>query len=241
MRRWAPGFLQVALGLLTTSLLMPANLLAQHGGIAAMSSGHMGGAGHIAPSRSFAPPSGSLFQGSSAHHPAFPPRQPGGWPYPGQGRRPYNWNGVGYRGPYFYAGYPGLLSYGYGLPYGGGFGDDQDDAQAAAPQQADYSNQPPPDYGPPSPEVAANTPSPFRPTYQGQIEAAPVHLQPATTLIFKDGRKPVEVHNYALTDRTLYALDGDSRREIPLSLLDVPATVEANRKAGIDFALPISR
>ncbi len=81
----------------------------------------MGGAAHISPSRSFAPPSRSLFQGSSAHHPAFPPRQPGRWPYPG---RPYNWNGVGYRGPYFYAGYPGLLSYGYGLPYGGGFGDD---------------------------------------------------------------------------------------------------------------------
>jgi hypothetical protein len=68
-----------------------------------------------------------------------------------------------------------------------------------------------------------------------------VHPQPATTLIFKDGRPPLEVHNYALTDRTLYALDGDSRREIPLSLVDVPATVEANRKAGIDFALPISR
>jgi hypothetical protein len=147
---------------------------------------------------------------------------------------------VGYRGPYLYAGYPGLLSYGYGLPYSGGVGDDQDDSQAA-PQQADYSNQPPPDYGPLPPEAAANTPSPFRPTYQGQIEAAPVHLQPPTTLIFKDGRRPVEVHNYALTDRTLYALDGDSRREIPLSLLDVPATVEANRKAGIDFALPISR
>jgi hypothetical protein len=232
MRRQAYGFLQIALGLLIAS----PNLLSQHGGVAPMSSAHMGGAAHIAPSRSFAPPSRSLFQGSSAHHPAFPPRQPGRWPYAG---RPYNWNAVGYRGPSFYAGYPGLLSYGYGLPYGGDFGDDQDDSQAA-PQQADYSNQPPPDYGPPPPEVAANTPSPFRPTYQGQIEAAPVHPQPATTLIFKDGRPPLEVHNYALTDRTLYALDGDSPREIPLSLLDVPATVEANRKAGVDFALPIS-
>jgi hypothetical protein len=67
-----------------------------------------------------------------------------------------------------------------------------------------------------------------------------VHLQPTTTLIFKDGRAPVQVHNYALTASTLYALDGDSRREIPLSLLDVPATVEANRKAGVDFALPVS-
>jgi hypothetical protein len=67
-----------------------------------------------------------------------------------------------------------------------------------------------------------------------------VHLQPTTTLIFRDGRTPVQVHNYALTANTLYALDGDTRQEIPLSLLDVPATMEANRKAGVDFALPVS-
>jgi hypothetical protein len=68
-----------------------------------------------------------------------------------------------------------------------------------------------------------------------------VHAQPATTLMFKDGRAPMQVHNYALTASTLYALDGDSRQEIPLSVIDVPATVEANRKAGVDFALPVSR
>ena len=148
---------------------------------------------------------------------------------------------MGYRGPYRYGAYPGWLPFGYGLPFGLPFGDDQDEGGAqVAPPQPDYSNQPPVDYGPEAPEVAANTPSLFRPTYQGQIEAAPVHVQPATTLIFKDGRPPVQVHNYALTANTLYALDGDSRQEIPLSLLDVPATVEANRKAGVDFALPMS-
>ncbi len=153
---------------------------------------------------------------------------------------------MGYRGPYFYAGYPGYLPLGYGLPFALPFWNDEDDgdapAQVAPP--ADYGNQPMGDYGPEAPEVpevAANTPSPFRPAYQGQIEAAPVHVQPATTLIFKDGRSPVQVHNYALTASTLYALDGDSRQEIPLSQLDVPATVEANRKAGVDFALPVSR
>jgi hypothetical protein len=69
--------------------------------------------------------------------------------------------------------------------------------------------------------------------------AAPVHAQPATTLIFKDGRPPVQVHNYALTANTLYDLDGELRKEIPLALLDVPATVDANRAAGVDFALPV--
>jgi hypothetical protein len=67
-----------------------------------------------------------------------------------------------------------------------------------------------------------------------------MNAQPTTILIFKDGRPPVHVRNYALTASTLYALDGESRQEIPLSLLDVPATVAANRAAGVDFALPVS-
>jgi hypothetical protein len=68
-----------------------------------------------------------------------------------------------------------------------------------------------------------------------------VHAQPATILIFRDGRPPEKVHSYALTGSTLYALDGDLNREIPLALLNVPATVEINRAAGVDFALPVSR
>jgi hypothetical protein len=91
---------------------------------------------------------------------------------------------------------------------------------------------------PAPPEVAANSPSPYRPPYQAPVEAPPVHDQPATTLIFRDGRPPLEIHNYALTGSTLYALDGDSRHEYPLSEVNIPATVEANRKAGLDFALP---
>jgi hypothetical protein len=60
-------------------------------------------------------------------------------------------------------------------------------------------------------------------------------------LIFKDGRPPVQVYNYALTGTTLYALDGETRQEIPLAMLNVPATVQANRASGVDFALPESR
>jgi hypothetical protein len=99
------------------------------------------------------------------------------------------------------------------------------------------------DYGqePLDAQFAENAPPAFRPPYQGQVDFAPVHPQPATTLVFKDGRPPAQVHNYALTATTLYALDGESRQEIPLSLLDVPATVAANRAAGVDFALPVSR
>jgi hypothetical protein len=143
--------------------------------------------------------------------------------------------GVGYRarGPYLYpnyVGYPWLLPFGYGLPYS------DDDSADYAPVQAppDFSNEPP------APEVAANEVPMFRPPYQSQTYEAPVHAQPATTLVFNDGRPSLEVHNYALTGSTLYALDGETRQEIPLSALDVPATIDANRKTGVDFALPSS-
>jgi hypothetical protein len=169
----------------------------------------------------------------------------------GQHRPDNEHHGVGYRshGPYLYAGYPWLNSFGYGFPaaYGGlPYDSGQDETGGGpqpGPQQADYGAQPPADYAPepPAPQVATNDAPSFRPAYQGQAVDAPVNPQPATTLIFKDGHAPVQVHNYALTATTLYALDGDSRQEIPLSLLNVQATVEANRAAGVDFALPTSR
>jgi hypothetical protein len=145
--------------------------------------------------------------------------------------------GVGYRRhyPYIYGGYGGLGPWSYGLPlaYAPFYGDEQDDASGSQP--ADYGDQPVSNYGPEGP------PSPFRPAYQEQMEIAAVHPEPITTLIFKDGRPPVKVQNYALTSNTLYALDGELRQEIPLSLLDVPATVTANRAAGVDFELPVNR
>jgi hypothetical protein len=146
--------------------------------------------------------------------------------------------------PYIYTGYTWLNPLGYGfpvaygaLPYAG-----QEDA-GGGPQQSNYVDQPPADYAPepPAPQVADNAAPTFRPPYQGPVVDAPVNPQPATRLIFKDGRPPVEIHNYALTADTLYAMDGNSRQEIPLSALDVQATVEANRAAGVDFSLPTSR
>ena len=247
MRRRTYGFLQVALGLLTTSLILPADLLAQHGGLLDVASPYGGSAPFLSIVLRISPQLCSTF-GIVIPGPILTPsslstrtirtlaiRRPR--PSPIQ----MEWRGISWT--VFLCRLPGVDPLRLRSSVRPGFGDDQDEGGGApvAPQQPDYSNQPAGDYGPAAPEVAANTPSPFRPAYQGQIEAAPVHPQPSTTLIFKDGRSPVQVHNYALTDSTLYALDGDSRQEIPLSQLDVPATVEANRKAGIDFALPVSR
>lgn len=62
----------------------------------------------------------------------------------------------------------------------------------------------------------------------------------AVTLVFKDGRPPETIHNYALTRSTLYVTDG-RRREIPVADLDLAATEKANREAGVSFELPVAQ
>jgi hypothetical protein len=60
-------------------------------------------------------------------------------------------------------------------------------------------------------------------------------------LIYKDGRPPEQIQNYLATRTTLTVLDGNRRREIPLSDLNIPATVSANHQTGVDFQLPTAR
>lgn len=62
--------------------------------------------------------------------------------------------------------------------------------------------------------------------------------QNVATVIFKDGRPAEPVRNFVLTPTTLYVLDMSGRRIIPLSEVDMAATREANRRAGIDFHVP---
>ena len=57
-------------------------------------------------------------------------------------------------------------------------------------------------------------------------------------LIYKDGRPPEQIQNYLATRSTLTILDGGRRREIPLSELNIPATMSANHQTGVDFQLP---
>jgi hypothetical protein len=62
--------------------------------------------------------------------------------------------------------------------------------------------------------------------------------QNTVTLIFRDGRPPVQVDNYMVTSTRLYVLDGN-RCSIPVSQLDLEATAKVNRDAGIDFHVPV--
>ena len=251
MRRGFTNLVQVSLIVLASSLVLQVPLSAQHAGSTGLiGSGHIGGPVHPGPAPTFPGPPRSVTSG--VHSPSLQHGQPRPWPGGGPARPIGGGNRDGKRRdryPSVYAGYP-WLSFGYGVPLGYSmpYGGDPDDTAPMPPQQA---QEPPVDYGPEPPgpqrppEVADSGAPSFRPPYQGSYQGpsqvAPVHAQPTTVLIFKDGRPPEKVHNYALTGSTLYALDGDLNREIPLALLNVPATVETNRAAGVDFALPVSR
>lgn len=253
MRRGLTGFVQVPLLVLATILVVQVPLPAQRAGTTgAVASGHFAGPVHSGPAPTFSGPFRNI--APSVHSPSAQAGQPRHWPG-GVPTHPTGGNRDGrYRQHYpaVYAGYP-WLAYGYGIPLGYSmpYAGDGDDTAGPSPMPQQQADEPPVDYGPepPNPEVAGNGAPSFRPPYQGPYQgsfqapsqAAPVHAQPATVLIFKDGRPPQKVHNYALTGSTLYALDGDLRQEIPLALLNVPATVETNRAAGVDFSLPVSR
>jgi hypothetical protein len=69
-------------------------------------------------------------------------------------------------------------------------------------------------------------------------DPVPLASQPATVLVFKDGRR-LEIENYAIVGNTLYDLSGGARRKIPLGDLDIGATTKANDERGIDFQVPV--
>jgi hypothetical protein len=68
-------------------------------------------------------------------------------------------------------------------------------------------------------------------------ETDPPVIQPATVLVFKDGRR-MEIENYAIVGNTLYDLSDGARRKVPLADLDIGATTKQNDERGIDFQIP---
>jgi hypothetical protein len=178
---------------------------------------------------SLASPSRSLYSS-----PIGPPPFGGTQPTPGK-RYPYPTGG---HRPYYYSSglyvVPGYLNYGYG--YSGYPDDSSYGDQPAAPAAADVNAQ---GSAPDDAYQQAYSDLPPRPPYQPQAAAsAEVPDQPQVTLLFKDGRPPQQVQNYAVTRSTLYVLDGARRREIPLDDIDLPQTEKTNRDAGVDFEIP---
>lgn len=74
-----------------------------------------------------------------------------------------------------------------------------------------------------------------------QSKDAPVAKpQPATLFVLKDGER-VESRDYLLTAQSLHIEVGRRRREIPLSTLDLEATLAANHERGIEVTIPRDR
>lgn len=62
---------------------------------------------------------------------------------------------------------------------------------------------------------------------------------PPTVLVFRDQRK-VEIRNYAIVGQTLWNFRSPRTQKIPLSDLDLDATVKANEDRGLTFRIPAS-
>lgn len=245
-----------AVALLVIGLAGPA--WAQRGG------GHAGGGfgGHSAGafhSGGFAAPHFSQgFTGSRSYGFGNDPRYARpftGYRYPGSGFRPaypgYGYNRLGRRGywaPYSYYGYSSLLYYpdwiGLGplgcypdvSVYNDDDGPDCGDQQVNAGQPAfqEYNEDGAP--GSEIPPPPADEPPAYEPPATTRPSEIPTN-EVATTIVFKDGRASEQIHNYALTQTTLYVLD-ENHRDIPLDQLDLAATESVNRAAGIEFQVP---
>ncbi|WP_158789261.1 hypothetical protein [Granulicella sp. L46] len=184
----------------------------------------------------------------------------GGVGYGGAG---YGWLGAndpGYDSGYDSGDDPGNAS-GYGSGYGDGgsydVGPYQDGSGVAAEgygapggEQVSGAEEPPVPYAaeaaePGSGEGAGVAPGSLvartSPDARGSSVAQPsLYDNDAVTLIFKDGRAPEKIYNYAMTRTTLYVTDA-KRQEIPIAALDLAATEKVNHAAGVRFQLPVTQ
>jgi len=58
-----------------------------------------------------------------------------------------------------------------------------------------------------------------------------------TVLVFRDGHRE-QITNYAIVDSTLWVLNAQTARKIPLSAIDVDATRSVNDERGVQFGTP---
>lgn len=66
---------------------------------------------------------------------------------------------------------------------------------------------------------------------------AKADVRTLTELVFRD-KHTQEVENYAITGQTFWIFDGQRTKKVPISELDIAATIKANDARGVDFELP---
>jgi len=147
----------------------------------------------------------------------------------------YPWYGYGYGYPYYAYGYPwwyddydNSSQYG-GSPYdsGGYYGDDSGYAEQQQAEIDRLENE----VNRLRQDREARQPAP---TAQAQSVN---ELHSVTELVFRD-KHIEEVQNYAIVGQTFWIFDQQRTTKVPISALDVPATIEANNQRGVDFELP---
>jgi hypothetical protein len=245
----------IAVVLLVAGAALPAS--AQRGGSRGASIGHSGGfavhSGGVAVHS--APPSRGTFSSvGRAPYMASPQVRYGGMPnnlrLPARSpfaidsrRRPirpiYDRNRRTYFSPYgaaYVYAYPGYLGSDY-LSYPD-YGPYDNSTYVASEQPAAY---PPNESEAPPADQFNTTPSnAYRPAYVSPQPAQEPEVGTPVTLIYKDGRPPEQIQNYILTRTTLYVQESHLR-EIPVDQLDLAATQQVNKAAGLDFQLPAVR
>jgi len=139
-----------------------------------------------------------------------------------------------YVSPYGATVFYGVSGYGVPGPYILDYPDGYDYDAGLTPQDNGYQGY---DMQQPYPQAP-----PVAPGVYPQAAAAP-QIAPAltnedgVTLVFKDGRAPVQIHDYVLTRNVVYVWDRH-QRVIPIDQIDMAATAKANSEAGVDFELP---
>ena len=74
----------------------------------------------------------------------------------------------------------------------------------------------------------------------GTTSSATVKPQPPATFVLRNGER-LESRRYLLTHDSLYLTIDHQQRTIPLAMLDINATVAADRERGIDLRIPADR
>ena len=125
---------------------------------------------------------------------------------------------------------------------------DQEDDEAVVPGPTVFERRPA-DGNPVIAETPDSAPAPVDPAASSPTSAAgentpaaqpqPVQPQDSSVLVFRDGHQ-LEIENYAIVGDALYDFTPGHVRKIPLSQLDLAATVKTNDDRGVDFALPAS-
>jgi len=163
-------------------------------------------------------------------HPGFGAGRPFG--HPGFGSRPFGfrnrYRGWGWGWPYWGWGWPGYEYDNYSSNYypSQGYADNYDarDPKIAQEQQAEIDRL--------NDEVAR-----LRDQRESHNTSLSASSSEKTELVFND-KHSEEIQNYAIIGPTLWVLNSDKSRKIPLAELNIPATQKVNDDRGVDFQLP---